>query len=501
MSFETLLGAGLKRELEQVRPTPGAWSELRSRLEEAQVGLWHRVWQRGVSRRQFLRGAAVAAGGVLMPLPAAGAAAAGLAPQPSGWGTSLPFRPASEPRLLFPTISTFSPTGTGPDVYLRGLGFCADPNGVAAAAPASATMGEFTLSVERLATVGDRTWVELELADAGEPAMDLPPQSLVQGKIILRDTAGRLVGEGPLRMQTVRVHRDGGAAAWTRLHLPDVRLRAGEVEVAAAGPRLPEGLSVRLRLMPVAEVGLPAVRLTGASATARGVTISVVSAAHGGHPTVLRLAAAGVPGGTCIGSRIMWTRSPGDELVLRDSDGREYLETLEDGSRHPISHDEALFDDVAYFPRLPPHARGLELVVSSVTVREAEGEAVVDVALAGLRAGVRQPLVQDLRLGRYPVRVTGVELTETETRQTLALHLDLGEKIDGRLLLRPARVTVDGQVLGHTIRWSPHEVLRSEVIEVPLPPHVGEAVRVTLSQPTVEISGPWVVPLKSLDGR
>jgi hypothetical protein len=131
-------------------------------------------------------------------------------------------------------------------------------------------------------------------------------------------------------------------------------------------------LTAKVRLVSVTEAGHPASRPEGADATVQGVTISVPSAVLDRDPAVLRLGASGAAGMGCLGSR-MGTRRRGQELVLRDAEGREYLEEI---SLDPTSHGTALFDDVAHFPRLPADARGLELIVPTMAVHETKGEAV-----------------------------------------------------------------------------------------------------------------------------
>ena len=98
----------------------------------------------------------------------------------------------------------------------------------------------------------------------------------------------------------------------------------------------------------------------------------------------------------------------------------------------------------------------------AVSVHETEGEAVVDVPLDVPRAGARQQLSRALRLRRYPLCVTAVELVPADQgtvvvqgRPSLVLHPQLGDVIDGRLLLYPSLVTADGQALGWNIRWRP----------------------------------------------
>jgi len=70
MSIEERLASLLREELEHVRPVPGAWASLREVLHDAApIPLWHRVCERGLSRRELLRGAATVAASALLPAP------------------------------------------------------------------------------------------------------------------------------------------------------------------------------------------------------------------------------------------------------------------------------------------------------------------------------------------------------------------------------------------------------------------------------------------------
>ena len=134
MSVEERLAAALERALEPVRPRPGAWARLRSQLEESPpVPLWHRVWARGVSRRQFLGGAAAAAAAAFVPAPPLGETSALPQPEPPPpWDRWAPPRPGHGSIWHYPprvrgkpaNPPVFRPpTPDEHDLYMPGVGF------------------------------------------------------------------------------------------------------------------------------------------------------------------------------------------------------------------------------------------------------------------------------------------------------------------------------------------------------------------------------------------
>src|SRR5215472_279559 len=497
MSVEERLAADLEWALEPVRPRPGAWARLRSRLEESPpVPLWHRVWERGISRRQFLGAAAVAAAAALVPAPSiAGAPPSPEAPPP--WGGRTPWRvppvagqgsivhhPGGGDPRHFPVFRP--PTQDEHDLYLPGIGFCR-PHGMASRGPVPAAAGGRTLTVHRMAVLGTGTWLDVEVSGV------VPGPGSSRGirfdVSLLADGEVHVAGLGPIHNRW----DDGRMTVRTVARLGPLRPDLAEVEVIVGGEQIGGDLHALVPLVPAVEAGLMATRLTGAAATLGGVTVSVPRAVLGTDPTVLLLEVRTPPphSHVWIGSRIA-IRGRGDELTLLDADGREYLE---EPTVLGFSHDPAVIGDVAFFPRLPPDATGLRLVVPTVTVAAFEGEAELRVPLAGVRPGGAVPLGLDVAFGGDPLRVVAAELWELATGRLLTLRLDLGPRRQGRLLLGPGQVLVDGEDRGFRGRWSGPGHARYETIDVPLPPETPDEVSITLRLPRVEILGPWIVPL------
>ena len=488
MTVDSRLAAALRSELEQVRPRAGAWAALRARLEESPpVPLWHRVWDLGLSRRQFLGRAATVAAAVLLP-PVAPSRDA-----PPAWGAlsrqgAIMHHPAPQagpdPASL-PVVTP--PTPDEHDLYLPGVGF-RRPAGMASRGPVTSVAGDLTLTVHRVAVLGRGTWLDVEVS-----GLRHDPAALGGGRIdVVLRADGQAHPAGPGR---VRACREESGSITTRrvLRLGPLRSGPAEVEVIVSGELIRGELRALVPMVPAVEAGFPATRLSGAPATVDGVSIRVASAVLGADPTVLLLEVETPPphGHVWVGSR-MGGRERGHELALLDSGGREYLEEITLGG---FSHDTAVFDDIVTFPWLPADASGVRLVVPTVTVAWHEGHAEVQVPLGRLRPGASVPLGLDLRLGPHPVRLTTAERWELPTGRLLTLHLDLGPRLDGHLLLGPGQVLLDGQDRGFRGCWSSESPARYETIDVPLPAETPAVASVTLRLPRVEIEGPWIVPL------
>ena len=496
MSVEERLAADLERALEPVRPRPGGWAKLRSQLEESPpVPLWHRVWARGISRRQFLGGAAAAAAAALLPVPPLGETPALAQPEPPPpWDQWAPPRPGQGSIWHLPprkpaNLPVFRPpTPDEHDLYMPGIGF-RSPGGMTSRGPVSAADGGLTLTVHRVTVLDEGTWLDVEVSGV----VPAPGSSRGIGLDVTLRADGHVHAAAADGNRSSNSWNDGRMTVRTVAHLGPLRPDLAEVEVIVGGEQIGRELHALVPLVPAVEAGLMATRLTGAAATVGGVTVSVPRAVLGTDPTVLLLEVRTPPphGHVWIGARIA-IRFRGEELTLLDADGREYLE---EHTAVGFSHDPAVLGDVAIFPRLPPDATGLRLVVPTVTVAAFEGEAELQVPLAGVRPGGAVPLGVDLAFGGLPLRVVAAELWERDAVRLLTLRLDLGQRRQGRLLLGPGMVLVAGEDRGFRGRWSGLGHARYETIDVPLPPETPDVVSITLRLPRVEILGPWIVPL------
>jgi hypothetical protein len=491
MSVEERLAAGLVRALEPVRPRPGAWARLRSRLEESPpVPLWHRVWDMGLSRRQFLGGAAVAAAAAVVPARRIAEASTPPSPEPPPpWGWPWRFPPEAgqgsivhhpgggDPRH-FPVFRPPEPDEH--DLYLPGIGFCRS-HGMASRGPVSAVAGGRTLTVHRMAVLSTGTWLEVEVSGV------VPGPGSSRGVrfdvSLLADGEVQVADLGPIHNRWDEGKVTGRAVA----HLGPLRPGLAEVGVIVGGEQIGGNLQAPVPLVPAVEAGLPATRLSGAEATVGGVTVNVPRAVLGTDPTTLLLEVRTPPpyGHVWIGSRLGRVR--GEELSLFDADGHEYLEEPTVVGFHG--------QVVVVFPQLPSGASGLRLVVPTVAVATPDDEAELLVPTAGRRSGAVIPLGLDLTLGGLPFRVVAAELWELATGRLLTLRLDLGPRRQGRLLVGPGEILVGGKDRGFRGRWPDPGHARYETIDVPLPPQTPDVVSITFRLPIVEILGPWIVPL------
>ncbi len=352
MSAEERLASLLRKELERVRPAPGAWASLRARLQdEAPTPLWHRVWEHGMSRRQFLGSAATATAAALLPAP------------PWIWrAPAAPSPPADLPVFAPPTPDEH-------DLYLPGIGF-RRPRGMASRQPVSTRSGDLTLTVRGIAVMARGTWLDLEVA-----GLERGPDGTESGGIDVQLRADGVTRTPRPGVTRARRDESGGITIRRVLRMGPLGPDLTEVEVIVSGELIAGELRAVVPLVSAVEAGLPAVRLAGEAVTVGGVSIRVTNAVLS-DPTVLLLRIVTPPpygfvwlrGG--IGGRVR-----GEELVLRDAQGREYLEELPLGGG--FSHDPAVFDDVVHFPRLPADASDLRLVVPQVTLGRHTGDAVV----------------------------------------------------------------------------------------------------------------------------
>jgi hypothetical protein len=357
MSAEERLASLLREELEHLRPVPGAWASLRELLQHgAPTPLWHRVWERGLSRREFLRGAATVTASALLPVP-----------------RLVPLAPAQGPPPgASPDLPMYAPPVPDEhDLYLPGVGF-RRPRGMASRQPMSVESGELTLTVHRVAALVRGTWLDLEVAGikwhgprgTGPTGLDVPLRAAGETRTLTPGlTRATWDGRGKVTVRQV-------------LRLGPLERELTEVEVIASGELLGAELRAAVPLVPAVEAGLPAVRLVGEPAVVDGVSIQVTNAVLGADRTVLllRVGVPPPPGFVWLG-RPFRCRVRGEELVLRDTQDREYLEELPTGVG--FSHDPAVFDDVVHFPGLPTDASDLRLVVQQVTLSRAPGDLAV----------------------------------------------------------------------------------------------------------------------------
>jgi hypothetical protein len=149
------------------------------------------------------------------------------------------------------------------------------------------------------------------------------------------------------------------------------------------------------------------------------------------------------------------------------------------------------------FPPLPPGVRAAELVVPFVVVEETADPAELGVPTAGRAVGERIPLGRELPLGRYRLRVDAAELVDESGGRRLAVYFGASGAVDGRRLLGPGFVGVDGRDAGMN-SWVQDEGagVRITRISVPVGADPGPEVRLVLRGATVAVDGPWRLPVQ-----
>jgi hypothetical protein len=172
---------------------------------------------------------------------------------------------------------------------------------------------------------------------------------------------------------------------------------------------------------------------------------------------------------------------------LRDQDGHGYIEA----AWHERTDRRADDGEHAYaeFRGVSPNGRGYELEIPFVCVDDLRGEIEVDLP-------VRAPL--SAVLGRNAVRVLSSQVSHVPDGATpgpaLVFDLDLGDWQDDWQVLKPYCAEVDGAPAPIVWQGRGTEPTPSPVIRV-RSDRAGDAQRVTLRGATVQVRGPWILPL------
>ena len=119
----------------------------------------------------------------------------------------------------------------------------------------------------------------------------------------------------------------------------------------------------------------------------------------------------------------------------------------------------------------------------------------VAIALDGRQVGEPIPLDTTLTLGRYPLRVQAATIEATSTGRELVVDFDQGDVYDGRALLFPRTVRVNGRDDLEVRASALPPTGQHGQVHVPLPPDIGPQVTLTFSGALVEVRGPWRLPI------
>lgn len=398
--------------------------------------------------------------------------------------------------------------------YVPGVGVrsCEAP-GLVAPGPVSVSRDSKTLTIHSLYSAEGQTHVRLEITGfpdlelTGDPAIDRQRLQADDGnagvlqetRIGLRDEEGREYSHLPIPVPmgfggptaipvgATRVPQPFTAEAVFEPLRPEVR--AAEIVIEAPEPI--GSWSVRVPVVPAGRDGLPAARAGGAGVTLHGITVDVAGAtAENGQFAVRVRGRSAAPWGPV---QALGGERPGRRLILRDERGRQYEERR--SPPRAVQPDPGVFVDDLVFPPLAPDAGAVELLLPFVTVQESVGEARLTVPIGEARVGDRIPLETELRLGRYPVRVTGAEVVEQHGQRKLALMLDLGDWHEGRKLVRPARIVVPNGGRGFEGQFSSAGTAQWTRLQIPLIDDPPEEITVVFRDAHVAVEGPWRLPL------
>ena len=151
------------------------------------------------------------------------------------------------------------------------------------------------------------------------------------------------------------------------------------------------------------------------------------------------------------------------------------------------------YTDDVQFPPLPADVRSATPVVPFVIVEET-GETSVQVPVAGKQVGDQIPLNAKLNFGSYPLGVTSAEIINRRGECRLLLHLDPGDWHDGRKLVSPGQVFVNGSGVAFQF-GNEGDVGQATQLSMALPTGAG-TLTITLMYPNVGVQGPWRLPVR-----
>lgn len=408
--------------------------------------------------------------------------------------SALPLRLAAAACLLFLGFAYLLSAGVQAEVrhlacWIPGLGIqsgCTTTDLVAPNA-VSATRGATTVIVASLYSSNGSTTVRLLFSG---------PRGSPNG-LALHDSAGK-----QYRLQGFSGSSSGSGGSFTLYAsfagLDDsVRTAILSFEVAGAV------WHVRVPVVPVPRADLPAAHAGSRPITRHGVTIRVAYVAADRRRTAVQIMTR-VPPGASIEALGAPPPAGTGSLLMHDQWGHRYLQHSSSDEISPqgplqIAMTDngqiAAFD--ALFPPLPAVARLATIDLPMVTMTEDTGEVSFLVPVAEPRGGHRIPLRMPLQLGPYRFHVLDARIQWEGGFPELVMRLDLGGWQQGRKLIRPLEVQINGDgssVFGHIKRAVPGQW---DEIGVPLPAGSGPAVTITFHGAEVAVEGPWrlAVPL------
>lgn len=366
--------------------------------------------------------------------------------------------------------------------YIPGLGIrTSGPGGLVARQPVSVRQGGATMTVENLLSDGTKTTVQVAVT-----GLSAPPAAMAgaQPRLTLRDVHGRIYVSNGWIMQTMGSGRPATFQTETTFPALDPALRS--VDVLLQGPAPLGNWQLTVPLVPLPRAGLPAAGPGSAGVTLHGLTVAVASVVADRTQTVVQLTGQAAP-------PVRFVRGIGGmtgtrRLVLQDDRGRTYTE-VQSRERDTPYDDHGRYVSDAAFPPLPPDLRTARLDIPFVTVSET-GEATLQVPIAGKRVGERIPLDATLALGADALQVTDAELVDQRGERRLLVHLVAGDWHDGRKLVGPEQVAVDGQGVAFQYGGA-GDVNQMTQLSVAVPADGSDPLTITLKSPAVAIAGPW----------
>jgi hypothetical protein len=355
-------------------------------------------------------------------------------------------------------------------VFVPGLGFRSADGGLALRAPVEVVRRSVSLWLGRVVSTRERT--DIDYAFDADASLMSERSAWVQAPVSLRDSNGRIYRAGG---------RGGGGGTAGRLsvhatfEMLDPRARRAELRVdTPLGP-----WTVPFELIPLTDSDVSSAMPLDERSTDGDVTVELTALARSSEYTAIRLTATGNGSIRFVRGIVGGMRLAGPDaaVVLEDDALRRYKLR---SPVHSVWPEAGAYQETLLFAPLSESARELKLTLGSILVELRGGDCTI----------AYPSEVGDYRFGDFPIRLVASQPDERDPERTVIFRLESARLADGRMLVQPGRVLVDGTDVGYRVqRVGTTRDTRTLDVGVAHPGR--ERFTMALRYPVTELQGRW----------